>query len=173
MPAPMKLMIALEFGSTGAEEMSLFQRLSAGNGTNPFRLALCPRLIPLQALACVPPFTVRLMADELLAPGLGLLTLTANDPDAVWLPEAVNCVALTNVVVNATPARLTCAPLTKLLPVMATVKLPAFIVEGEMLLRIGVGLSSVTAALALAAELAALVAATVRVFGFGRLGGAT
>jgi hypothetical protein len=35
--------------------MSLFQRLSAGNGTNPFRLALCPRLILLQLGGVFPP----------------------------------------------------------------------------------------------------------------------
>jgi hypothetical protein len=33
----MKLMIAEEFASTGAVEISLFQRLSLGNGTNPCR----------------------------------------------------------------------------------------------------------------------------------------
>src|SRR5579862_4380379 len=55
MPEPTKLMIAAEFESTGAEEISLFQRLSAGNGTNPFRLALWPRLIPLQLGGGFPP----------------------------------------------------------------------------------------------------------------------
>ena len=46
----MKLMIAEEFASTGAVEISLFQRLSLGNGTNPCRLAPCPVDIWLQAL---------------------------------------------------------------------------------------------------------------------------
>ena len=40
MPEPTKMMIALEFASKGAEEMS-DSRLPDGNGTNPFRLALC------------------------------------------------------------------------------------------------------------------------------------
>src|SRR6266436_4806166 len=41
-PAPMKLMTAAELGSTGVEEISAFQRLSAGNGTKPPRLAPWP-----------------------------------------------------------------------------------------------------------------------------------
>src|SRR5271165_3654419 len=47
---PMKLMYASEFGSTGALAIFWFQRLSAGNGTNPFRLAPMPRAMPLQPL---------------------------------------------------------------------------------------------------------------------------
>jgi hypothetical protein len=50
MLGPMKLIIALEFESTGEAEMSLFQRLSAGNGTKPLRLAPWPVLIAPQAL---------------------------------------------------------------------------------------------------------------------------
>src|SRR5208337_1153334 len=46
----MKVMYASEFGSTGALAMFWFQRLSAGNGTNPFRLAPMPRAMPLQPL---------------------------------------------------------------------------------------------------------------------------
>src|SRR5208282_5318836 len=45
--SPMKLMYASEFGSTGAAAMFWFQRLSAGNRMNPFRLAPMPRDIPL------------------------------------------------------------------------------------------------------------------------------
>src|ERR1700693_4225108 len=41
----MKLMMLLELGSTGELEMSWFQALSAGKGTNPLRLAPRPRLI--------------------------------------------------------------------------------------------------------------------------------
>src|SRR5450432_733881 len=51
MVPPMKLMIASEFGSTGAPAMFLFQRLSAGNGTNPFKLAPIPVDMTLQ-LVC-------------------------------------------------------------------------------------------------------------------------
>jgi hypothetical protein len=42
MVAPMKVMIADEFASTGAEEISVFHALSDGNGTNPPRLAPWP-----------------------------------------------------------------------------------------------------------------------------------
>src|ERR1039457_3303882 len=49
---PMKLMIAPEFGSSGALAMFVFQRLLGGKGMNPFKLAPCPRLIRLQGLIC-------------------------------------------------------------------------------------------------------------------------
>ena len=39
------LMIVPEVGSTGAEAMFVFHALDAGNGTNPFRLAILPVLI--------------------------------------------------------------------------------------------------------------------------------
>src|SRR5919109_730770 len=39
-------MMLSEFGSTGIEEMSVFQALSAGNGTNPFRSAPGPVSMP-------------------------------------------------------------------------------------------------------------------------------
>src|SRR5215475_8666560 len=42
-------MIELELGSTGAEEISAFQRLLLVNGTNPLRLAPCPVDITLQS----------------------------------------------------------------------------------------------------------------------------
>src|SRR5215813_1983451 len=41
-------MIVLEFASTGAAEMSVFQRLLLVNGTNPLRLAPWPVAITLQ-----------------------------------------------------------------------------------------------------------------------------
>src|SRR5215831_15259151 len=43
------VIIEFEFGSTGAEEISVFQRLLLVNGTKPLRLAPCPVDIPLQA----------------------------------------------------------------------------------------------------------------------------
>ena len=51
------VMMVLELGSTGADEISVFQRLLLVKGTNPFRLAVCPTDIPLQArlLPPVPP----------------------------------------------------------------------------------------------------------------------
>lgn len=80
---------------------------------------------------------------------------------------------LTKVVVRGTPDSVTCAPLTKLLPVIVRVKLPAFTVDGLTLLKIGVGLSSATDALALAAVLTVLTAVTVTLFGVGKVCGAT
>ena len=77
MVPPMKPMSAFEFGSTGAVEIFWFQALFAGKGMTPLRLAPGPRLIPLQAVACAFAFTARLMADVVLAPGLGLVTVTA------------------------------------------------------------------------------------------------
>ncbi len=46
----MKLMMLSELGSTGAIETSVFQRLLAGNGTNPLRPVSWPTVIPLQVL---------------------------------------------------------------------------------------------------------------------------
>src|SRR6516225_5995320 len=43
------VMIEFEFGSTAADEMSVFQRLLLVKGINPLRLAPCPVDIPLQA----------------------------------------------------------------------------------------------------------------------------
>src|SRR5215471_3154350 len=43
------VMMEFEFGSTGAEEISVFQRLLLVKGTKPLRLAACPVDIPLQA----------------------------------------------------------------------------------------------------------------------------
>src|SRR5512133_3191112 len=50
--APMKLMMFAELASTCAVEMSVFHKLVDWNGTKPFRLAPCPRLIPLQVPDC-------------------------------------------------------------------------------------------------------------------------
>ena len=51
------VMIVLELGSTGAEEMSVFHKLLLAKGTNPLRLAVWPVDITLQArlLPPVPP----------------------------------------------------------------------------------------------------------------------
>src|ERR1700722_12099651 len=155
---PMKLISALEFASTGAAEMFSFHALFAGNGKKSFRLAACPKLMPLQALVCVLPSTTKLILDELLVPGFGLLTVTPYIPEIVWLPEAVSCVGVTNVVLRGEPARNTCAPFTKLLPVIVSVQVPALTVEGVMALRMGTALSSVIVALALALASAKLTA---------------
>ena len=52
MELPMKLRMLAELGSTGEEEMSLFQRLSEGNGRKPLRLAPCPVDMPEQLEVC-------------------------------------------------------------------------------------------------------------------------
>src|SRR5437773_10912838 len=45
-------MILSEFGSTGIEEIFVFQALSAGNGMNPFRSAPRPVSIPAHVPLC-------------------------------------------------------------------------------------------------------------------------
>jgi hypothetical protein len=44
----------LEFGSTGAEEMSVFHKLLLVKGTKPFRLAPCPTDMTLHARLLLP-----------------------------------------------------------------------------------------------------------------------
>jgi hypothetical protein len=51
-------MIEAEFGSTAADEMSVFHAFEAGNGTKPLKLAPIPRLMLLHADAETPPVTV-------------------------------------------------------------------------------------------------------------------
>src|SRR5271155_2811493 len=113
MPEPMKLMMAFEFGSTAAPEMSVFHAFPAGNGRNPFRLAPCPRLMPLHALEFTAPFTCKFTVTELALPGSGFITLTAKVPAVGALPMAVSCVAETNEVTRALPASLPGDPATK------------------------------------------------------------
>src|SRR6267143_2942794 len=116
-PAPMKLMIAPEFGSTGAAEMFMFQALSAGDGTKPLRLAPWPRLIPLHVPAWPPACpTCKFVELELALPGFGFMTVIANVPADEAVPVAVNCADDRNVVFSGEPANITCAPLTKLAP---------------------------------------------------------
>jgi len=69
----MKLMTALEFASTGEAEISLFHKLSAGNGRKPFKLAPCPRDMPPQLGACVVPVTVKFTVEDVAAAGIGIL----------------------------------------------------------------------------------------------------
>src|SRR5580658_7355397 len=154
----MKLMYESELGSTEAAEMSWFQALLAGKGRKPLRLAPAPVAMPLQALACVADVTWRLILDELLWPGLGLLTETAKMPTLLAVPVAVSCVDDTKVVVSGTPARRTCEPLRNLLPVAVRLNAPTLIEVGLIELSAGVGLSNVTALEPLAEESAALVA---------------
>jgi hypothetical protein len=175
MPEPMKPISAAEFASTGAEEMSLFQRLSAGNGTNPFRLALCPSDIPLQLGGGFPPLvevTCRFWDADVALPGLGFMTATEKAPADDSLPVAVSCVADTKVVASGAPARSTSAPLTNPLPFTVIATAPAGTDVGAMLVSTGTGFCNVTALLAVAVASAALTAATVTVPDVGTVLGA-
>jgi hypothetical protein len=175
MPAPMKLTMAAEFASTAAEEISLFQRLSAGKGTNPFRLALWPRLIPLQLGGGVPPLvevTCRFWEEDVALPGLGFITATANVPADDSLPVAVSCMDDTKVVASGAPARSTSAPLTNPLPFSVIAKAPAGTDAGAILMSTGNGFCSVTALLAVAEESAELTARTVTMLELGTIEGA-
>src|SRR5690348_4397584 len=111
----MKLIIPLEFKSTGAAEISLFHKLSSGNARKPFKLAPAPGVIPLQLAACVDPPTCSVTLAELLAPGSGFCTVTGVAPAVLAVPVAVSCVLELKVVCSAAPARNTCAPFTNLL----------------------------------------------------------
>jgi hypothetical protein len=169
------LMIAAEFASTGAEEMSLFQRLSAGNGTNPFRLALCPRLIPLQLGGGLPPLvevTCKFWEEEVALPGLGFITAMENVPADASLPVAVSCVDDTKVVASGAPARSTCAPPTNPLPSTVIANAPAGTDGGAMPVSTGTGFCNVTALLPVAVASAELTARTVTVLELGTVVGA-
>lgn len=88
------------------------------------------------------------------------------------MPVAVNCIDETKVVVSAEPLNSTCAPFTKLLPVIESVKFPASTAVGAMLLNTGKGFHSVTLLFPFALESDVLTASIVTLFGFGRLAGA-
>ena len=144
MELPMKLRMLAELGSTGEEEMSLFQRLSEGNGRKPLRLAPCPVDMPEQLEVCGEPLTWKLTAEDSELPGSGFCTTTENVPEEEAVPVAVSCVEETKVVEMGELERRTCAPETKLLPVMVREKLPRLLETGEMPVRTGVGFMSVT-----------------------------
>jgi hypothetical protein len=92
---------------------------------------------------------VKVRALDVPPPGEGLTAVTEGVPAvAISLAEiaAVNCVALTKVVVRALPFHCTVAPETKFVPVTVSVKAapPAVALEGESALRVGTGLPPVT-----------------------------
>jgi hypothetical protein len=150
--------------------------LSAGNGTNPFRPALCPRLIPLQLGGGFPPVievTCKFCDAEVALLGLEFITATANVPADDWLPAAVSCVDDMKVVASGAPARSTCAPLTNPLPFTAIANAPAGTDVGAMLASTGTGFCTVTALLPVAVASAELTARTVTVLELGTVAGAT
>src|SRR5215831_19150406 len=164
-------MCAVEAESTGAEEMSLFQRLSEGNGRKPLRLAPWPTDICEQLEVCTDPLTWRFCAEELLAPGPGFCTVTENVPGEMPLPVAVSCVEETKCVVSGVEFMYTMAPFRNLLPVSVTEKLPRLVEEGEMPVRTGVGVRMV---MVLEEDLEVsitLVAVSVTVLGLGTVEG--
>lgn len=145
------------------------------NGTNPFKDAPCPTPIAEQAVAVPAPCplpTCTLIAPEVLLPGAGLLTLTPNVPFDEAAPVAVSVVEETNVVATGLPAKSTCAPLTKPLPVTVREIEPTEKLAGVTELIEGVGFSSVTVLLAFAVGSAELTALMVIAFGFGTDAGA-
>jgi hypothetical protein len=87
---------------------------------------------------------MKFTAFEVLPPA-GLVTVTATvPPEAIEAAgmAAVNCVALTNVVLGAAPPKLTTEAATKFVPVMVSVKAapPARAVFGEIALTVGADL---------------------------------
>lgn len=149
--------------------------MSAEKGTNPFRLALWPRLIPLQLGGGVPPVievTWKFFEAEVALPGLGFITATEKVPAEDSFPIAVSCVDDTNVVASGPPWKSACAPLTNPLPFKVIANAPAETDAGAIPLSIGTGFCKVTALLPDAEESAALTAAMFTVFEAGTvLGG--
>src|SRR5712692_3991981 len=120
---------------------------------------------------------VKLTGFEAPPLGAGLVTVTAVIPAVVMAAAgiaAVNCAALTNVVVRATPAKFTTEPITKFEPFTVRVKAapPLSALFGEIVVIAGMGLVMLTAANAAAAAFTTEVALTVTVGGLGALAGA-
>src|SRR5215471_275857 len=172
MELPMKLRMFAELESTGEEEISLFQRLSEGNGRKPLRLAPCPVDMLEQPEVCGEPLTWKLTAVDSELPGSGFSTTTENAPEEEAVPVAVSCVEETNVVEMGALERRTCAPETKLPPVMVREKLPRLVEAGEIPVRTGVGFMSVTELVEDFEVSAELVALMVTGLGDGREVGA-
>jgi len=116
--------------------------------------------------------TCKLCEFDALLPGFGFATEIVYDPAAFSVAVAVSCIDETNAVVSALPLRRTCAPLTKLLPVMLSVKLPALTDGGAMLLKSGTGFHNVTPLVPFAFESAVLIASIVTPPEFGIAAGA-
>ena len=114
-------------------------------------------------------------ALDVVDPGFGLTTvrLTAVPFCAeVELPVAFSWVAEIKVVGRAVVPNMTCAPLTKFVPLTVIVKLPTGMGEGETALTVGTGFSSVSALLPVIVVSVTLVAVIVSVFGEGTVAGA-
>src|ERR1700734_3992499 len=112
-PGPMKLISAAEFGSTAADEISVFHRLLAGNGTNPPRLPSWAGCMALHVegggggLPLLCEVTCKLIPLDALLPGFGFTTVVAYIPGVPSEPLALSCVEEVNVVVSILPASCT------------------------------------------------------------------
>jgi hypothetical protein len=89
--------------------------------------------------------TVKLSGLEVPPPGAGLVTVTDSVPVEAMLEAAmaaVNCVEAMNVVAGAAPPKLTVEAVTKLLPLIVSVKAapPAAALFGEIPVIVGVGI---------------------------------
>jgi hypothetical protein len=96
---------------------------------------------------------VNVCAFDVPPPGVGLNTVTFAVPAVAMsaaVIAAVNCVALTNVVVRSEPFHRTTDPLTKFVPftVSGNAKPPAVAEDGLMLVVVGTGLLNGDAAAA-------------------------
>src|ERR1700674_855151 len=85
---------------------------------------------------------VKLTVFEAHAPAAGLVTVTAAIAAVVMAAAgiaAVNCAALTNVVVRAAPAKFTTEPATKFVPFTVKVKAapPVAVLVGEIVVIVG------------------------------------
>lgn len=94
--------------------------------------------------------TVTLEIDDVPPAGAGLLTVTLNAPDAAMSAAemaAVTCVALTKVVVLATPLKFTTVDVLKFVPFTVSVNpAPPFTsLDGEIVVSVGTGLFMVNA----------------------------
>src|ERR1700690_853817 len=95
-----------------------------------------------------------------------------NVPVIGAVPVAVSCVEEFNVVERPVLPKNTCAPVTKLLPVTVSVKLPVGKVIGETDVSTGVGFQMVTLLVPVAEESAELTAVMMMEFELGKLLGA-
>jgi hypothetical protein len=132
-----------------------------------FTTELATKLVPFTVRVKAPPVTTALVGEivvivgvglvavmvnvkgsEVPPPGEGLVAVTAAVPAVAMAAAgiaAVNCVALTNVVVRATSAKFTTELATKFVPftVRVTAAPPAAALVGEIVVIVGVGLVAV------------------------------
>jgi len=114
--------------------------------------------------------TVNISALE-TASGPGLATVMVTTPACVATPVAVRRIDEVKVVASGVPSHNTWAPFTKWLPLTCKANDPSGTVLGTSARRLGIGLRTVTAAVAVFAGLALLVALSVTVVPANPTGG--